>query len=150
MRTAPLLARLAAWSLLLNFAWEMLQAPYFVGMLRMPWRAATWLCTRATLGDTVIIVAAYGSVALAVRDGGWLLNASPRRLSAYALTAALLALALEWYSIRAGRWSYVAGMPVDPLLRLGLSPVLQWIFLPLLAAWIVRRSARPRGTGSTA
>ena len=38
-----------------------------------------------------------------------------------------------------GRWAYAEGMPVVPLLGVGLSPALQWILLPPLVAWFVRR-----------
>lgn len=37
MKLASAEVRLAIWALVLNFAWEMLQAPLFVGMLEMPW-----------------------------------------------------------------------------------------------------------------
>jgi hypothetical protein len=37
------------------------------------------------------------------------------------------------------RWAYADAMPVVPLLEVGLSPLLQWIVLPPLIVWFVRR-----------
>lgn len=39
-----------------------------------------------------------------------------------------------------------ASMPVVPFLEVGLAPLLQWILLPPIALWIVRRQL----TGSNA
>ncbi|MEA2118775.1 hypothetical protein [Halovibrio sp. HP20-50] len=36
-------------------------------------------------------------------------------------------------------WGYTDAMPVLPLLETGLAPVAQWIILPLLQLWFVRR-----------
>lgn len=41
----------------------------------------------------------------------------------------------------AGRWTYDASMLVLPLLGTGLSPVLQWVFVPMLVLWYMRRFA---------
>ena len=137
--------RLALWALGLNFAWEMLQGGFFVGMADMPWWGASALCLRASLGDSAMILFAYEAVALAARNRQWIFTTTAVKLAAYAATAAFLALALEWLSLRLRRWEYLPRMPVDQLLGLGLAPLLQWAFLPLLCAWIVRRGrAIPR------
>ena len=38
-----------------------------------------------------------------------------------------------------GRWEYAEAIPVLPILDIGVAPLLQWILLPPLAAWVVRR-----------
>ena len=140
-------ARAIAWKLgvcafALNFAWEMLQARYFEGMSQLPWWAATKLCLRATVGDVFIILVAYLAVALGVRDARWPFREDARKYLGFMLLSAALALALEWWSVELGRWRYVPGMPVAPWVKVGLAPLLQWAFLPLLSMWIVRRLAR--------
>jgi hypothetical protein len=37
------------------------------------------------------------------------------------------------------RWEYAEAMPILPILDIGLAPLLQWVLLPPLAAWFVRR-----------
>ena len=60
----------------------------------------------------------------------------------------LTTVAIEWISTRwLGRWAYRESMPVDPILGIGLSPLAQWIVVPLLAFWILRRKGGPRRIG---
>ena len=50
----------------------------------------------------------------------------------------------EWLNIEIrGAWAYRDGMPVIPLLDAGLSPVLQWILVPLAGFWWTKRPAKP-------
>ena len=135
-------ARLVIVAFALNFAWEMLQAPFFVGMLEMPRWQATQRCLRAAFGDTVMILIAFAAVALMRRDFRWLRMPHPAGVAVFTLVAATQALALEWHLLRAGRWSYVSDMPVDPVFGLGLAPILQWLILPAAVAWLVKATSR--------
>ena len=38
-----------------------------------------------------------------------------------------------------GRWEYAEAMPRLPLLGTGLAPLLQWLLIPPLVIWLVRR-----------
>ena len=101
----PLLTALKVWlcAFALNFAWEMLQAPFFVGMLEMPWWKATQRCLQASFGDAVMIVIAFAVVALVTREWRWMARPAVGRLAAFMLVAATQALALEWLMLRAAR-----------------------------------------------
>ena len=48
----------AVFAFLLNFPWEFLQIPLYVGMADAPHWDATKVCVLATLGDAVIVVVA--------------------------------------------------------------------------------------------
>jgi hypothetical protein len=135
---APMI-RLGLYAFGVSFVWEMLQAPLFVGMLEMPRWDATALCLQAAFGDAVMIVIAFAVVALGTQDRMWMLRPRPASLGAFALLAALQGLALEWLSLRLERWSYGPAMFVEPLFGLGLTPILQWLILPLAILWAVRR-----------
>ena len=139
----PVEARLALWAFALNFIWEMLQAGLYAGMVEMRWWDATWFCLRAAAGDALMIVAAYAAVAAAVRDRRWIRSRGLGKRLAYALVAAALALAVEWWSLRAGRWRYGVRMPRDPMWGLGLAPLLQWVFIPLVCLALVRPKPMP-------
>lgn len=138
--------RLALYSLGVNFVWEMLQAPLFVGMLEMPRWDATALCLQAAAGDAVMIVIAFAVVTMSVRDRTWMLRPRFGPLGAFAFLAASQGLALEWVSLRLERWTYGPAMPVEPIFGLGLTPILQWLILPLGILWAVgRRQLRAYG-----
>lgn len=53
---------------LLNYPWELLQVPLYQGMPEAAHWDSIQVCTRATLGDGVIMLLAYWSAALLVRD----------------------------------------------------------------------------------
>lgn len=47
----------------------------------------------------------------------------------------------EWYDTTvAGTWAYSELMPIMPIIGSGLSPVAQWIVLPLLGFWWAGRN----------
>lgn len=127
----------------LNWLWEMAQMPAYGELARLPWRTTAVVCTTATLGDVLITLALYGVGALAAADLRWGME---RRWNVYATLALLgagTAAAIEWRALATGRWSYADGMPIAPVLGVGVLPLLQ---LPLLvpgacflaASWTMR------------
>lgn len=139
---------LAVTSLGLNFAWEMLQAPLYEGMLAMPRWKATWVCAQASAGDAVITLVAYAGVAAAVRSRDWILEPRVRQINGYLAIGLLVTVALEYLNVYAlGRWSYHASMP--RVAGVGLAPLAQWLIVPLLILWTARRFLRRASTHST-
>ncbi|MGL1834438.1 hypothetical protein ACKVEX_12605 [Rhodocyclaceae bacterium SMB388] len=44
----------------------------------------------------------------------------------------------EWHNVHvAGSWAYVESMPT--IVGIGVSPLLQWIVVPLTVIWLMRR-----------
>ena len=140
----------ALFAFLLNFPWELWQAPLFEGMAATPHWEAVKVCSRASVGDVVIALIAYGAVALATRDRAWYASRkTPATLGfaacGMAITAVIERLAVDGVWIQ--DWSYSALMPVVPGIGVGLSPLVQWLVLPPLVIWLLRRqltSATPR------
>lgn len=132
-----------AFALLLNYPWELMQVPLFQGMRDAAHWDAIKVCTFATLGDGVIMVLAYWGAALLVRDRRWV--ARPRwapmlTMIAIGVTITVLIerLATESANPNWG-WRYAENMPVVPMLGVGLTPVLQWVVLPVVLVWFVKR-----------
>ena len=49
----------------------------------------------------------------------------------------------EWLNITVcGTWAYSDLMPVVPVTGIGLSPLLQWVAVPMLALHVARRAAK--------
>jgi hypothetical protein len=133
-------ANVAIFAFLLNLPWEFLQVPLFAGMPSAGHWSAIQVCGRATLGDVVITLTAFWVVAAWARARRWILSPTPRQVAGLVAVGVLITIVMEWLATRVlGRWAYAEAMPVVPILGVGLSPVLQWIVLPPLVVWFVRR-----------
>lgn len=84
-----------------------------------------------------MILGAFYVVALFRRDRDWMRNARVADLATFGALAALQGWSMEWVSLELGRWSYTTEMPT--ILGLGLTPLLQWLLLPALLAWVAKR-----------
>ncbi|MEX2496634.1 MAG: hypothetical protein WD448_11120 [Woeseia sp.] len=131
---------LLLFAFLLNFVWEMWQVPFYRGMASTDHIKAIRLCTQASIGDSFITVAAFWGAALTARSRGWLHRVEPAPLLVYLTIGILISTGLEWLAIGPlERWSYAPTMPQLPLLGTGVLPLLQWIVLPPLILFFVRR-----------
>jgi hypothetical protein len=129
---------MAGFAFLLNFVWEMLQAPFYTGVPDAMHWSETVRCARATVGDVGIALAGYAAGALAARNRVWIGQPSPRARAAYLATGLALTSLFEVYSVRvAARWAYSPSMPT--VLGIGLLPMAQWVVLPFLVVWLTRR-----------
>lgn len=127
-------------SFLLNYPWEMLQIPFFAGMMQIAHWEGVKQCSRATAGDALISVAAFWAGALATRSRQWFTRPPARAWTAYMLTGIAITVLFEEFATGAmGRWEYSTLMPTLPWLGTGLIPLIQWIALPPMMLWLLRR-----------
>ena len=138
-------------AVLLNYPWELMQVPLYQGMAAAAHWEAIKVCTRATLGDGVIMLLAYWSAALVARDRWWFMAPRALWLLAFLGVGLAITIVLERLATVSDNpnwgWRYAETMPLIPGLGIGLSPFLQWVLLPLLSIWFVRRqlaSVAPR------
>ena len=135
-RLWPFITTLIITSFVTNWLWEMAQMGAFVEMAGSPWLNTTMRCTVATLGDVTITLGIYAVGSLAARDSEW---GSARTWNVYAF-AGIMGLgcgaAFEWFSLATGRWTYNTYMPVVPVLKVGLWPLLQLSILVPLSFWL--------------
>ena len=130
----------ALFAFLLNLPWELAQVPLFAGMPTARHWTAILVCGRATLGDVAIALVAFWTVALMVGARDWVLAPTRGRIVSFLCVGVLVTIAMERLATGPlGRWAYAEPMPVVPVLQVGLSPLLQWIVLPPLIVWFVRR-----------
>lgn len=124
-------------SFLMHFAWEHLQMPLF-DLPPMSSLEAIWLCLFATAtGDMLFMLLIYASIAAAHRNWYWMSNPHAYRAPATwvlpLIVGALLAISYELWAVYAeGKWKY-GTMPLVPVLRVGIAPLLQMIVIPLVA-----------------
>lgn len=138
---------LVVFALLLNFPWEVLQAPLFEGMAAAPHSAVVGACLQATLGDAAIMLLAHVTVAAVARRRRWMLAPSRYEVAGFIAVGVAITAVIEWMATRgrwAQTWAYSTEMPVIPGIEIGLSPLLQWAIVPPVALWFVGRlSALP-------
>lgn len=138
---------LAVFALLLNFPWEVLQAPLFEGMAAAPHSAVVGACLQASLGDAVIMLLAHAGTVVVTRRRRWVLGAAPHEVAGFVAVGVGITAVIEWLATQgywAQTWAYSTAMPVIPGIEIGLSPLLQWVIVPPLVLWFVRRqSVRP-------
>lgn len=130
----------AVFAFLLNYPWEFLQAPLFASLAGMPHWQGIRLCTAAALGDAAISLGAFWIVAVATGTRSWMLRPDRRRTAlfvAIGLVATVIAERLATGVL--GRWQYAETMPLVPVLEVGLAPFAQWLLLPPLLLFVVRR-----------
>ena len=133
-------AHVAFVGFLLNYPWEMLQAPFFAGIAEMRHWDAVRECSWATVGDAALLVGGFWAGAVVQRSRAWMARPRPSAVAAFLAFGVLATVALEWLATNLwDRWQYAPRMPVVPGLGTGLAPLLQWLLLPPLLIWIVRR-----------
>ena len=130
----------AIFAFLLNLTWEFAQVPLFAGMPSAEHWHAVLVCARATLGDVVIALIGFWTIAASTRARTWVLRPTAAHIIGFEAVGLLITVVMEWLATRVlGRWTYAEAMPVIPLLEVGLAPLLQWIVLPPIVVWFVRR-----------
>ena len=135
---------LAVFALLLNFPWEVLQAPLFEGMAAAPHSAVVGACLQATLGDAVITLLAHAGIVVVTRRRRWMLGPAPHELAGFVAVGVGITAMIEWLATQghwAQTWAYSTAMPVIPGIEIGLSPLLQWVIVPPIVLWFVRRQS---------
>jgi hypothetical protein len=124
----------------LNLTWEFAQVPLYAGMPTAEHWRAILVCGRATAGDVALALLAFWTVAATTGSRRWILRPTGRQVLALVAVGVLVSVLMEWLATQVlNRWAYAESMPILPVLRVGLSPVLQWVLLPPLVVWFVRR-----------
>ena len=97
--------------------------------ISLGWQS-TLFCTLASVADTIMVLLIYYGFALLYNNNCWMIRATPNRLMVLVLTGGAGAVLAELRHINLGTWSYSTQMPMIPVLKVGLVPVLQFMLLP--------------------
>lgn len=123
---------------LLNFVYEVWQAPYYE-FYSSPFLADKVRdLTHCSFGDGVIILVCSWVVSALVRSRNWVLHPTPKLTFLFTSIGLAITLVIETYRVNI---SQVYGVPVLAVPILGLSglAVIQWIILPPLILYLARR-----------
>jgi hypothetical protein len=133
---------------ILHLLWENLQAPLYTCFSGNSFLQCFLVCLRAAAtGDMLFMLTIYGALALVHQDFYWIADRSvyshPATWLLPVLIGVLLAVSFElWAVYVAERWQYAAFMPILPVLRIGLTPILQMIAISIATLCISFRFAR--------
>ena len=128
----------ALFAVLLNLPWELAQVPLFIGMPTAEHWSALKVCGRATAGDAVIALVGFWAVAATARTREWIIRPTVLQVSGFVAVGVTITIVMEWLAVRVlDRWTYAQTMPT--ILGIGAAPLAQWIGLPPLIVWFVRR-----------
>jgi signal transduction histidine kinase len=117
-------------SFFLNFAWELIQSPLYKGHSYNTAHIA--LCALASLADAIMILLLYFSLALIYKNPFWVRNLKLDRIITLILIGGIGAILVEIRHLLVGNWAYAPSMPIIPFVNAGLSPVLQFMILPVI------------------
>jgi hypothetical protein len=134
---------------IMDLAWEIAQLPLYTIWRTADARHLAFAVVHCTAGDTMIAAASSLIGVLLAGHRAWPLRHCRRAIAFAVVIGVAYTVLSEWLNVEIRQnWAYTAWMPVLPLLGTGLSPVLQWIFVPLAAFQLTRRpSLQPHALG---
>ena len=139
---------LAIFAFLLNLPWELWQVPYFRGMADAPHWLGVKVCMQATFGDMGMALTAFWIAAVFARTRSWILRPRKRDISIFVGAGVLTTILFEILATGPlKRWAYTDAMPRVPIIGTGLLPLLQWLLIPPLLLWFVRRQIEGSSPG---
>jgi hypothetical protein len=116
-----------------NLVWETLQLPLYTIWRNGSVRDKTFAVIHCTLGDILIALAALVLALVLAGDERWPANRFWRVAALSMMFGVAYTIFSEWLNVvvRAA-WAYSDWMPIVPLfgLRVGLSPLTQWVVVP--------------------
>lgn len=136
---------LLAVALPLELLWEIAQAPLY-SIWQRGWGEIVYDLLHCSAGDLLILLVTFELVALIEGNRRWYVRRSILAATAFTLFGAGYTVFSEIYNVQIkAAWSYGPSMPLVPGTDIGLAPLLQWLLLPPLIVWLLRRFAPPAG-----
>lgn len=125
-----------------NLVWETLQMQLYTLWVDGTWGQIGYALVHCTLGDVLIGAATLLAALLLLRAAMWPDTGRGQVMVVTVALALAYTMFSEWWNVELRQgWAYRDIMPRLPWLGTGLSPILQWIAVPLLA---LRLSHGPR------
>jgi hypothetical protein len=119
-------------AVLLNYLWELAQAPLYVGLENYN-SAVLWHCFVASLGDALMVLLIVATGWITLRPWEWFEQPGAAGYVMMLTAGLILSVSVEWVAVNIlGRWAYTERMPIVPGVRIGIVPIAQMLLLPPL------------------
>jgi hypothetical protein len=136
------LRRYFLFAALANLAWEVAHLPLYTLWWESGFGENAFAVVHCTGGDLLIATASLTLALLFFADRDWPEEGFPKVAAATVVLGVGYTVFSEWLNTEIrGSWAYTDRMPVVPILGTGLSPLAQWLVVPLAAFWWARRPA---------
>ncbi|MCY7423199.1 MAG: hypothetical protein LH478_15810, partial [Chitinophagaceae bacterium] len=93
-------------------------------------------CGLASVADAIMVILIYFVLAIIYKDPLWIKHINLQRTLILILIGGIGAILAEMRHLSQGNWAYAPSMPMLPFVHAGLSPVLQFMLLPILVYYI--------------
>jgi hypothetical protein len=131
-------ACLFLFAFLLNFVYEVWQAPYYIFYNSPSLADKIRDLTHCSFGDGVIILICYWVVSAIAHSRYWILQPTRRFMLLFIGSGVLITLAIETYRVN-GSKAYGVSIFAVPVLGMSFLAVLQWLILPPLILYLAYR-----------
>ena len=122
--------------------WEVAHLPFYTIWRNGTWRDIAFAAVHCSAGDVMIAALALVLALLLFGSERWPLDRVRPVLVATLVFGIGYTIFSEWLNVTVrGSWAYTSLMPVLPVLGTGVTPLLQWIIVPLVA---MRMALGPR------
>ena len=118
----------------LNFAWEIIQGPLYKGFTYNISHIS--FCGLASVADAVMVLLIYFVLSIVYKDPLWIKHLNLESILMLLMIGGIGAILAEMRHLSQGNWAYAPSMPILPFVNAGLSPVLQFMFLPVLSYYL--------------
>lgn len=115
---------------LLNLIWELAHGPLYKGF-KYDFSHIS-LCTLASITDMLTLLLLFFVFSLVLKNVYWIEQLSFSNSLLLMLVGGLSAALVEIWHINRGDWLYAESMPLIPIVKAGVSPVLQFTILPII------------------
>lgn len=138
------LRRYLAFVAVASLAWEFLHLPLYTIWKEGDTRELVFAAVHCAGGDVLIAGAALVLALLLVGNPGWPARGLGRVAALTVAFGVAYTIFSEWLNIVVREaWAYSDLMPVIPVIDAGLSPVAQWVLIPVVGFWWARRAVPP-------
>lgn len=123
-----------------NLIWEIVQMPLFNSYPEATFLGVNIACIQASAGDAVMLVVAFWIVAGLLNSREWIFHLSIFRIVLFLVPGLVFTILAEQLATGSlNRWEYGDLMPTLPFLGTGAAPVVQWLIIPPLVLWVVKK-----------
>jgi hypothetical protein len=114
----------------LNLIWELVHGPLYKEF-KYDFSHISF-CTLASITDMLTLLLLFFVFSLVLKNVNWIEQLSFSNVLLLMLVGALSSTLVEIWHINRGDWLYAKSMPLIPIVKAGVSPVLQFTILPLI------------------